>query len=72
MIQPTLHWFHIMLGHSGSCCMCATLQYRYHHPHLHMVCNECQHAKPSDPVSSPLPDWDILGAPWEENAVDLI
>ncbi len=26
IIQPTIHWFHAMLGHPGSRCMHATLQ----------------------------------------------
>ncbi len=25
MVIPTIHWFHAMLGHPGSCCMCATI-----------------------------------------------
>lgn len=36
MIWPALHCFYTMLGHPGSCSMHATLQARYHHPHLWM------------------------------------
>ncbi len=47
MIWFTLHWFHAMLGHPGSCQMCAMLQARYHLQHLCMyiewfVCDKCQ------------------------------
>ncbi len=47
MIQPTIHWFHAMLRHPGSCCMLATLQAQYHYPHLQLhierfFCDECQ------------------------------
>ena len=77
MIRPTLHWFHAMLGHPGSRRMRATLQARYHHPHLRMhierfACDICQRVKPSGPGHGLLPDRDIAGAPWEEVAVDLI
>ncbi len=43
MIWPTCHWFHVMLGHPGSCHMRATLQAQYHHPHLltHLECFAC-------------------------------
>ncbi len=42
MIWPALHWFQAMLGHPGTCGMCATLQSRYHQQHLHMhIENSC-------------------------------
>ncbi len=77
MIWPTLHWFHTLLGHTGSCHMHTTLQAWYHHPHLsihveHFACDKCQHAKPSGHSHSLLSDQDIAGAPWEEVADDLI
>ncbi len=77
MIWSTLHWFHAILGHPGSCCMLATLQTLCHHPHhcMHIECfvfNECQHAKPSGPGHSLLPEQDVAGAPWEEVAVNFI
>ncbi len=61
MIRPTIHWFHAILGHPGSCRMCATLQARYHHPHLQMhierfACDICQRVKPSGPGHGLLPD----------------
>ncbi len=77
MIWPTLHWFHVMLGHPGSCCLCATLQAWYHHLQLHMhiepfACDECQHAKSSGPNHGLLPDQDFVVSPWKEVAVNLI
>ncbi len=77
MIQLKFHWYHAMLGHPGSCHMRATLQTRYPHPRLRMhierfACDKCQRAKPSGPSHGLIPNWDIVGAPWEEVAVDLI
>ncbi len=68
MNQPTLHWFHAMLGHRGSWHMRTTLQAQYHNLRLHMhnesfKCDKCQHAKPSGSGHSQLPDQDIAGAP---------
>ncbi len=76
-IIPTIHWFHLMLGHPSSHCMHATLQAQYHHPHLQMhierfACDECQQAKPSGPGHGLLPNQDIAGFPWDEVAVNLI
>ncbi len=66
-----------MLGHPGSCHMCAMLQAQYHHQHQRMhierfACDKCQQANPSGPSNGFLPDRDIAGAPWEEVAVNLI
>ncbi len=77
MIHPTIHWFHFILRHPGSHCMCAILQAQYHHLRLCMhnecfTCDKYQCTKPSGPGHSLLPDQDITGVPWEEVAVDLI
>ncbi len=77
MILPTIHWFHAMIGHPGTCYMSAMLQAQYHHPHLwmhieHFARDKCQQAKPYSPGHGSLPNRDIAGAPWEEVAVDLI
>lgn len=77
MIWPTLHCFHMMLGHSGSWLMHATLQAWYPHPHLWVhnkkfECDKCQGPKPNVPGQGVLPDHDIACAPCEEFTINLI
>ncbi len=75
MIWPTIHWFHAMLWHSGSCCMHTMLQAWYHHPHLcmHIECmwqmSMCQALWPQ-PWSTPWLEffWCSLGGSY----IDLI
>ncbi len=77
MIWPTLHRFHGILGHPGTCCIHSTLQAKYHHLHLWMhieqfLQDKCQCAKPNRYGHRLHPDRDIAGAPWKEVTVDLI
>ena len=76
-LLPMIHWFHVVLGHTGSKRLCLTLQTWYYHPQLcglidRFVCDTCQCHKLAGPGYGQFPERDIREAPWEEVAIDLI
>ena len=77
MLQPTIKWFHQVMGHPGQKRLRETLHQRYYHPQLRRYidrynCEHCQKHKLSGPGYGLLPEREMRIAPWEECAVDLI
>jgi hypothetical protein len=77
MVQPTIEWFHLVLGHPGSKRLRLTMNARYYHPELRKfidryVCEACQRNKLSGRGHGLLPERNIREAPWDDVAVDLI
>ena len=53
MLENTVHWFHLALGHPGASRLKALISARYHNPRLHSViqkyqCEDCRKYK-ADP-----------------------
>ena len=77
MLDETVKWFHIVLGHPGEKRLRETLTQRYWHPRLrhkidHFKCGDCQKHKLDGRGYGLLPEREVKVAPWEEVAIDLI
>ena len=77
LLNDTIHWFHLILGHVGTIHIFDSIQRMFHHPALHRTvyaytCHVCQHNKQHGPGYGELPPHDAPLAPWEEVHVDLI
>ena len=77
MLQPTIKWYHEMLGHPGSKRLCLSLQARYYHPQLRSfvdkyTCETCKKYKLDGRGYGLLNERDVNVAPWDEVAIDLI
>lgn len=77
MIQPTISWFHQVLGHPGSKRMRLTMQARYYHPEIRRyvdryACDACQRHKLEGRGYGLLPERNLSEVPWQDVAVDLI
>ena len=77
MIQPTIRWFHQVLGHPGSKRTRLTLKARYYHPEIHrhvdeFNCDACQRHKLDGRGFGLLPEQSITEVPWQDVAIDLI
>jgi len=77
MLQPTIQWFHQVLGHPGSKRLCMTLLACYYHRDLRRHvdryhCDICQRFKIDRPGYGLLPEREMREQPWDEVAVDLI
>jgi len=77
MLQPTIDWYHNILGHPGSKRLRLALECRYYHMELRKhidryQCEHCQRHKLDGPGYGLLPEREIKEMPFEEVAVDLI
>ena len=77
MVQPTIKWFHEVMGHPGQSRLNETLRQRYHHHKLRYYidrfkCEHCQKHKLPGKGYGLLPERELRIAPWEEVAIDLV
>ena len=77
MLQPTIEWYHTILGHPGSKRLRMALECRYYHMELRRHvdrynCDACRRHKLDGPGWGLLPERDMKEMPFEEVAVDLI
>jgi hypothetical protein len=77
MLQPTIKWYHNMLGHPGSKRLYLSLYSRYYHPQLRSfvdkyTCEACKKYKLEGHCYGLLNERDVNVAPWDEVAIDLI
>ena len=77
IIQETVKWFHIVMGHPGGKRLRESLQQRYHnHKLCHTIdkykCQQCQRHKLSGKVYGILPEREIKISPWKEVAINFI
>ena len=79
LIQPTIEWYHGVMGHAGTDRLATSISNHLWFPSLHRrieefvsTCAVCQHNKnPGVPYGHPLPREDT-SQPFEEISVDLI
>ena len=79
LLQPTIEWYHTVLGHCGINRLLSTLQTHLWIPNAkrHVSsfissCEECQRNKFAGPGYGHVPPKNDIAQPWEEVAVDLI
>ena len=77
MVQPTVTWFHQVMGHPGQSQLNKTLRQRYYHPKLRyhidrVKCKHWQRHKLTGRGYGLLPKRELGIAPWEEVAIHLI
>ena len=77
LLQPTVRWYHQVLGHCGSRRLYDTICRRFFVPGLKKVCKElqcahCQKKKLLGPGYGLLPPRFAQLMPWNEVSVDLI
>jgi len=77
LIQPTINWFHSVLGHPGQKRLHWTIKQRFHHSQLRKFCDTykcdgCERYKLEGRGYGLLPERSVTLAPWEEVALDLI
>lgn len=70
MVEPTIHWFHEVMGHPGQLRLNETLKQRYYHSKLRyridrLKCEHCQRNKIAGKGYGLLPMRDLRIAPWE-------
>ena len=77
MLQPTICWFHVIIGHSGSKCLHMQISSQYYHQDLQNLidkyyCDHCQCNKLDGKEDGHLHKCEIYSMPFEECAVNLI
>jgi hypothetical protein len=77
IIVDTIKWFHQVMGHPREKRLCKTLNQHYHHPKLsyhidRLKCKDCQRYKLAGRGLGLLPKREVLIAPREEVAMNLI
>ena len=77
MLEETVKWFHIVMGHPGGKHLRETMHQRYYHYKLRstidkFTCEHCQRYKLPGKGYGLLPERGVRIAPWIEVAVDLI
>ena len=79
MVEPTVKWYHQVLGHAGEKRLLQTLKARYHHEDFSSCvkkviknCEYCRKHKLPGRGYGLLPERELRIAPFEEVAVDLI
>ncbi len=77
MLEETIKWFHQVRGHPGDKLLHETLKQCYYHSKLQYTidkfkCEHCQRHKLSGKGYGLLPEREMLIAPMEEVAIDLI
>ena len=77
LMEGTIQWFHLLLGHAGATKLYHSIRPMFHHPNLkqqidNFKCNICQWHKLHGPGYGLLPACTARFAPWEEVHVDLI
>jgi transposase InsO family protein len=78
LLPHTVNWYHLVMNHIGSNCLCNTISMFMSHPHLSDYCEQavqrckvCQHTKTQYRQYSKLPPCKVKGTPWSDIAVDL-
>ena len=77
MLENTVHWFHLALGHPGASRLKASISARYHNPRLHSViqkyrCEDCRKYKADHRGWGLLPEREVQAEPFSDVAMDLI
>jgi transposase InsO family protein len=79
LIDPSIDWYHHVLGHTGTARLCQTLRTHFWIRQLQervdqvvLSCDSCQRNKNPGPGQGHLPPRQDVGLPWEEVAVDLV
>jgi hypothetical protein len=79
LIDPSINWYHYVLGHVGTARLTQTLQTHFWIQQLQqqvkqvvLTCDSCQRNKNPGPGQGHLPPRQDVGLPWEEVAVDLV
>ena len=77
LVDPVIHWYHLVLGHAGIRKMKDSISNHFYHPDLSARiekynCDACQRNKVLGPGYGELPPRDAPLMPWDEVALDLI
>jgi hypothetical protein len=79
LIEPTIAWYHIILGHCGITRMEVTLSNHLWFPHMRQriidhvsQCEHCKRYKFNGPGQGHMPPRNDTSVPWQEVAVDTI
>eukprot|EP00977_Amphora_coffeiformis_P006986 scaffold1513_cov100-Amphora_coffeaeformis.AAC.35 len=79
LVDPTINWYHVVLGHCGVTRLIKSLSAHVWFPNMKSrvetlveACNHCQRYKFAGPGYGHLPPRNDVASPWEEVAVDLI
>ena len=78
LIHDMIKWYHETLGHCGTQKLYNTIRSRFYSPNLSVLCREfkcdknCQQYKQLGRQFGHLPPRNVLVAPWDEVAVNLI
>ena len=77
MLDNTVQWYHLILGHAGHNRVFQSIRRMFYHPHLnaavhHLQCHTCQKHKLQGAGYGELPPREAIFMPWEEVHVDLI
>ena len=78
LVQRTLRWYHLLLGHCGATRLYDTISARFFHPRLSVLCKEyqcpdkCHRFKQLGQGYGHLPPKEAILMPWDEVCVDLI
>ncbi|KAG7356978.1 integrase core domain containing protein [Nitzschia inconspicua] len=79
MLQDTVRWYHLALGHCGISRLADTLRMHFYHPNLQKVCEQevkrcdpCQRFKNVGRGHGEMASREASLLPWQDVAVDLI